>query len=239
VVGLTNIELAAQAEPQEKITYVIVPGAYGGAWNYRVIGDLLAAEGHSVYRVQLTGLGERVHLASPDIGLETHITDVVNTLLWEDLRNVVLVGHSYGGMVITGVADRVPERIRRLVYVDAFLPNSGESLVSLAEREGMPRAWTVQDGYAVFPGSATSSSVPRNVPQPLKTFTDALHLNGNGSRLPATYILTFLRGEERDDFQPFADRAAARGWRVVRMEANHNPQRSAPNALLPILLAGP
>jgi pimeloyl-ACP methyl ester carboxylesterase len=91
----------------------------------------LRAKGYNVYRPQLTGLGDRVHLARPDVGLNTHIEDVVNTILFEDLHDIVLVGHSYGGMVITGVADRVPDRIRKLIYVDALVPNDGESLMSI------------------------------------------------------------------------------------------------------------
>ena len=100
--------------------------------------SLLTAQGHRVYRVTLTGLGERVHLASPSIGLTTHIADVVNTISWEQLEDVVLVGHSYGGMVITGVADRIPARIRALIYVDAFLPESGESVARLTGAELAP-----------------------------------------------------------------------------------------------------
>src|SRR5262245_43565749 len=93
------------AHPAKHYTYVIVHGAWGGGWDWLAIDSMLARHGHKVVRVTLTGLGERHHLASPNIGLDTHIEDVVNAILWDNLRDVVLVGHSYGGMVITGVAD--------------------------------------------------------------------------------------------------------------------------------------
>src|SRR5208282_2345856 len=110
----------------QKFTYVIVHGAWGGGWDWKHVDDLLTADGHEVYRPTLTGQGEHSNLSSTNIDLDTHIQDIVNVILWENLHDVVLVGHSYGGMVITGVADRVPDRIQRLVYVDALLPENGE-----------------------------------------------------------------------------------------------------------------
>src|SRR5258707_3127492 len=119
----------AKRDPVAKPTIVIVHGAWGGSWAFRRVDELLRQKGFNVYRPQLTGLGERVHLSNPDIGLSTHIDDVVNTILFEDLHDIILVGHSYGGMVITGVADRLPDRIHRLVYPDAFVPNDGASVM--------------------------------------------------------------------------------------------------------------
>src|SRR4029077_10581884 len=110
----------------QRFTYVIVHGAWGGGWDWKQVDQLLSADGHKVYRPTLTGQGERSHLASTNIDLDTHIQDIVNVILWEDLHDVVLVGHSYGGMVITGVADRVPDRIKHIIYVDALLPEDGE-----------------------------------------------------------------------------------------------------------------
>ena len=118
-----------QPAASNKPTIVIVHGAWGGAWAFKRVEALLRDKGFNVYRPQLTGLGERVHLARPDVGLSVHIEDVVNTILFEDLHDITLVGHSYGGMVITGVADRVPDRIKRLVYLDAMVPNDGESVL--------------------------------------------------------------------------------------------------------------
>ena len=136
VPGVLN-PLRAQ-EPVPRHTYVLVHGAWGGGWDWRPVSDILTSRGHRVFRVTLTGLGERAHLASPDIGLETHITDVINTMLYENLRDVTLVGHSYGGMVITGVADRIPDRLAHLAYVDAFVPEDGESVMTLGTAGARP-----------------------------------------------------------------------------------------------------
>jgi pimeloyl-ACP methyl ester carboxylesterase len=99
-------------------TYVLVPGFWVGGWVWNEVTGMLRARGHDVHPVTLTGLGEREHLATPDVDLDTHITDVENLLRYEDLHDVVLVGHSYGGLVVTAVADRMPERVKQLVYVD-------------------------------------------------------------------------------------------------------------------------
>ena len=234
VVLVAQVGQAQRPAPQ---TYVIVHGAWGGSWDWRVVDSLLIRRGHHVYRPSLTGLGERVHLASPSIGLATHIEDVVNTILWENLHDIVLVGHSYGGMVITGVADRVPERIHRLVYLDAFLPDSGERTLDLADSIGVTYVRpNIRDGLIVPPWVTDHSAVPRDVPQPLRTFTDTLRLlNPMGREVPGVYILTVEPGREPDDFQPMANRALARGWLVRRLTADHVPERSAPVALVKML----
>ena len=113
-------------------TYVLVHGGGHGGWCYQKVARLLRAEGHEVHTPTLTGLGERSHLLSPDIDLDTHIHDVVSLLFHEDLHDVTLVGHSYGGMVITGIADRTADRVGRIVYLDAANPVNGQSLVDVA-----------------------------------------------------------------------------------------------------------
>jgi pimeloyl-ACP methyl ester carboxylesterase len=232
---LSTQRTTRQTAPRE--TYVLVHGATGGGWDWWVVDSMMSGGGHRVVRPTLTGLGERVHLASPNIGLATHIDDVANVILWENLKDVVLVGHSYGGMVIAGVADRIPERIRRLVYLDAFLPDSGETAIELAESMGMPSIRSsVRDGFLV-PGWVTDPrAIPRDVPHPFRTLTDTIHLtNPAARRLPATYILTVEPGKTTDAFQMFADRATKRGWTVYRMAADHTPERSAPSALVKLL----
>src|SRR5436190_10040008 len=114
---------ALTAHAGEPYTIVVVHGATAGGWEWKRAARFLTDDGHTVYRATLTGLGEREHLNSPDIDLQTHINDVVNLILYEDLHDVVLTGHSYGGMVITGVIDRIPERIRHVVYLDAAVPD--------------------------------------------------------------------------------------------------------------------
>jgi pimeloyl-ACP methyl ester carboxylesterase len=223
-------------------TFVLVHGAWGGGWTYKALDHELTQQGHTVYRPTLTGLGERVHLASSDITLDTHIQDVVNLMLYEDLHDITLVGHSYGGMVITGVADRVPERIARMIYLDAVVPGDGESLLDIhRKRAGMLEKLT-RDGFVMFPRDTRNDPPPKNVPQPLKTVTEPLHLRHQ--RPPAidtTYILTVAQGQkaEDDDFAAQAERARARGWKVIQMTGDHNIQRTAPEALAALLAATP
>ena len=227
-----------KTDTPQKPTIVIVHGAWGGSWAFRKVEALLREKGFNVYRPQLTGLGERVHLARPDVGLSTHIDDVVNTILFEDLHDIILMGHSYGGMVITGVADRVPDRIRRLVYVDAFVPNDGESAMTLVGARGDWLKPMIKGDYIVPAWVKPDQSPPHDVPQPLKTFTEPITLkNKAGSRIPATYILTVDAGKEAkdDDFWPQAQRARERGWPVQQLTADHNAQWSAPEALVEML----
>jgi pimeloyl-ACP methyl ester carboxylesterase len=164
---------------------------------------------------------------------------VVNTILWEALTDVILVGHSYGGMVITGVADRIPERIRQLVYLDAFLPDSGESLADIRpEAVAGLLASNTHDGMVIPPWVTADQPVPRDVPHPLRTFNDTLHLrNPARTRVPAAYILTVEPDQPVDNFQTFADRARARGWDVRQLTADHVPERSAPEPLVDMLLS--
>ncbi|MBB5686756.1 pimeloyl-ACP methyl ester carboxylesterase [Sphingobium boeckii] len=185
-------------------TYVLVHGGGHGGWVYQKVARLLRQAGHEVYTPTLSGLGERAHLRHPDIDLDTHITDIVAVLTYEDLRDVILVGHSYGGMVITGVADRAAERIRELVYLDAAHPRNGESLATVAPQQMEPTyagAKTV-DGVELvmwpFPGMAGFLGVtdPDDVawteskltPHPWKCFSQPLTLTHGTSTLPRTNI---------------------------------------------------
>lgn len=208
-------------------TFVIVHGAWGGSWAFRDVESLLRARGHEVYRPSLTGLGERVHLASPEIDLSTHVMDVVNVLLYEELEDVVLVGHSYGGMVVTGVADRVPERIAQLIYLDAFLPESGESANTSRGQPGAGTSAWERDGFIIPPWLDQNRPPPSDVPHPAMTFSEPIVLENPAARgIPASYILT------TEPFEFFAERARVRGWVVERMDADHNPQWSAPELLV-------
>jgi pimeloyl-ACP methyl ester carboxylesterase len=217
---------AAPAKP----VMLIVHGAWGGAWQFSKVDPLLREKGFDVRRPTLTGLGERAHLGSKDIGLETHIQDVVNVILFERLENIILVGHSYGGMVITGVADRLPDRIRKLVYLDAMVPNDGESAAQvMGSTEWIDKM--TKDGMIVPAWVQPGKPHPFDVPHPAKTFTDALTLkNPAREKIPAVYILTVDPGKkpEEDGFWKSAERARARGWTVTIMEADHNPQWRKP-----------
>lgn len=228
--GCSPLTLHAAPAPTKPVM-LIVHGAWGGAWQFSKVDPLLREQGFDVRRVTLTGLGERAHLASSDLTLETHIQDVVNVLLFERLENVILVGHSYGGMIISGVADRVPERIAKLIYLDAILPNDGESALQAMGRSGDWISPMLRDGMLV-PGWVTPGKPhPFDVPHPAKTFTEPLALkNPARERIPAVYILTVDPGRkpQEDDFWGCAERARARGWPVTIMEADHNPQWRKP-----------
>ena len=221
-----------------KPVYVIVHGAWGGSWAFKKVDSLLTEKGCIVYRPSLTGQGERVHLATTTIDLRTHISDVVNTILFEDLHDVILVGHSYGGMIITGVADSLPGRIKKLVYLDAFVPENGESVFTIFGDRASGFKDMIKDGFIVPRWVAEGKAPPKDVPHPLKTFSDSLVLTNNSrSGLPSIYILTVARGTEaaKDDFASQAERARKKGWPVRQLEADHNPQWSATEALVKLL----
>lgn len=230
----------AQAQRGEKKpVFVIVHGAWGGSWAFRKVDSLMTAKDYIVYRPSLTGLGERVHLASPDVTLNTHIADVVNTILFEELTEIVLVGHSYGGMVITGVADRVPDRIRKLIYLDAMVPDDGETVIHLMDPKGDGLSRMIEGDYLIPLWVKRDQNPPKDVPHPLKTFLQPIELkNQKRSDLPSAYILTVAKEKkaEEDDFAPFAERARQRGWPVFHMQADHNPQWSAAEELVKMLL---
>jgi pimeloyl-ACP methyl ester carboxylesterase len=223
------------------LTIVFVHGAWGGGWQFHKVQPLLEEAGHTVFRPTMTGLGERVHLAGPEVGLSIHIEDIVNVLEFEDLDDVVLVGHSYGGMVIAGVADRVPHRIARLIFMDAMVPENGESVADLFG-EAIDTMATAGGGGAepwqlVPLWVEEGEQPPVDVPQPALTFTEPIELNNpEAARLPAAFILTVERGKEVDDFDVFADRARDRGWEVIEMEGGHNPQWFQPEAFVGVLL---
>lgn len=184
---------------------VLVPGAWMGGWCWRKLAPQLRDAGLDVYTPTLTGLGERAHLARPDIGLDTHLQDVINVLEFEDLRDVVLLGHSYAGAVVTGVADRVPARLRQVVYLDASVPDDGESMLDdpafreyveeAARRGGDGWRWplpefTDLDRFASIAGISESDLQwfrRLAVPHPLKTMTDPIRLSGP-ARVARTYI---------------------------------------------------
>jgi pimeloyl-ACP methyl ester carboxylesterase len=226
------------AQQKSQTTYVLVHGAWGGSWAFKKVDSIMTAHGNVVYRPSLTGQGERVHLASTNVDLSTHIDDVVNMILFEDIKDIVLMGHSYGGMVVTGVADRIPERIRKLIYLDAFLPVDGEAVFT-SNPEGS--SWLKQmekDGMIVPPWVKADQPVPKDVPQSVKTFTEAISLkNQKAQSLPAVYILTVDPGKkpEEDTFYKFAERAKKRNLKYIEMIADHNPQWSKVDELVKVL----
>ena len=216
--------------------FMLVPGAWGGGWDWKQVDQILTTDGYKVSRATLTGLGERYHLASTNIDLDTHINDLVNHIIWEDLHNVILVGHSYGGMVITGVADRVPDRIKQLIYVDAFVPKDGDSVNTLQTNTTF---FVVTNGWAIGKWMAVNPPPPHDVPMSEKCFSQPIHLIHQAAltNIPTTYILTVDKGADptTDDFYPFYHTALTRGQHVIIMEADHNVQRSNPRELCELI----
>ena len=232
-------------------TFVIVHGAWSGAHAWRKVRPLLRAAGHDVFTPALTGLGERAHLASPDIDLETHINDVVGVLEYEDLQDVLLVGHSYGGVVITGAADRVPQRVAQLVYLDAEVPADGQSeydLLPTDERamyeelaHGRGDAWKIPPPVPEpLPDDLDPDlrwALSRMVPQPLKTFSQPVRLtNPVAPALVRTYIFCTL-GKEGQQLPRYVERARSEpGWRYYELAEGHGAHITAPQKLTQLLL---
>ena len=200
-------------------TYVLVHGAWGGGWYWERTARLLRASGHEVFTPTLTGNGERSHLLTPEVGLETHVADIMAVLRYERLSDVVLVGHSYGGMVVSAVADRVTERIGTLVYLDAALPRNGEAMIDfvLPERRAkmLEGVKTRGEGWKVPPVPAEQWGI--DVPedrtwldllfgfQPLKALTDRIALSGRHLSVPKKVYIS-ASAYDPSPFQQFAQR---------------------------------
>ena len=232
-------------------TYVLVHGGWHGGWCWKKVTPLLRAAGHDVYAPTLTGLGERVHLLTPAVGLETHVEDVLGVLRYEDLQQVVLVGHSYGGIVITGVAERAADRLAHLVYLDAFVPRDGQCLLDLVppERAAATReqAKTTGDGWRVPPRPVEQFGVtaeadlrwagPKVGDQPRLTFEQPVHCASVAS---AALPRTFIRCTESagSGFSAtFAERVRAdTSWRYRELATGHDAMITAPDALADLLL---
>ena len=205
-------------------TYVLVHGAWGCAWNYRLTARDLRAAGHDVYMVALTGLGDRKHLASPAIDLSLHIKDVMGVLEVYDLRDIILVGHSYGGMVITGVSAIAAERIHSLVYIDAFVPKGGQSLWDLADETTRAHFVNAQrdhpglvDPFPQPPGAPTRPLSPL----PFASLVEPVRLTGAEQRITRrTYV--YADGGAPTIFDQFRDTVKDDpAWRYVSLKGGH------------------
>ena len=225
---------------------VLAHGAWSAAWAWKKMRPLFRAAGHEFFSPTYTGLGERAHLAQPNIDLSTHIDDVLSVLEFEDLRDVTLIGHSYGGMVATGVADKAPDRLARVIYLDAFAPRNGQSLFDLvgpkteaamrgsAEKQG--------DGWRIPPINPPPDTSPEDLawtgprrrPQPIKTFDQKLRLTRPTA--PPRHYIYAKKNAPGDVFRQFADRARSEpGWTCHEIDASHNPHITCPDALMKLL----
>jgi pimeloyl-ACP methyl ester carboxylesterase len=224
-------------------TFVLVHGAWHGGWCWTRVRRALLDQGHEVLAPTLTGLCERSHLLSRDVDLKTHIDDVANLIRWRELSDVVLCGHSYGGCVISGAADLVPERLAALVYLDAFVPEAGQSLHDTLPPEVRQQQLDLADefgeGWRVPPIPAEVFNVnpadrawvdSQCTPQPLATFQQALP-PGDGRSRVATNHYIYAADWDGSPFTGFYEQAKARGWAASEIACGHDVMLDRPDAL--------
>jgi pimeloyl-ACP methyl ester carboxylesterase len=230
-----------------KHAFVLVHGAWHGGWCWRRVTDLLAARGHEAFAPTLTGVGERAHLLSPAIGLDTHVADIVNVFEFEDIRDAVLVGHSYGGMVVTGVAERLPGRIKSIVYLDAFVPTDNQSMLDLLSderRKQTGEAAAKSGGLTVPPIPAAVFKVnaadqawvdSKCTIHPFKTMTDKIRITGARDRIgKKAYV--FAEGYGSPQFRVFYERYKTDPtWRSYALPCGHDVMVDMPEQLTKIL----
>ncbi len=247
---LAGAAQTGQRAKAKAATYVLVHGGGHGGWCYQRVATLLRAAGHNVHAPTLTGLGERAHLVNPGIDLDTHITDVVNVLQYEDLSNVILVGHSYGGMVITGVADRALSRIGHLVFLDAAHPRNGQSLAAIAAvmQDARKQGRTVNGvemvlwpdtdiikNYGVTKAEDIAWMKGKLTPHPWKTFDTPLRLSNEAAvlKIPSTDI---TRPAPTANLPPDVATPSKRKEGAWEINTGHDMMVTAPQAVTEILL---
>lgn len=227
-------------------TFVLVPGAWLGGWCWRRVTPLLRSAGHEVYTPTLTGLGERAHLGTPETGLDTHIQDVVSLIDCEELDDVILLGHSASGLVAAGVANAIPGRIRRIVYLAANIPTNGESMMGgewgdkareQAEASGIPWRWPLWEDLSDDGPDLSAGDIAwirrHAVGHPLKVLLDPVPFDNPAAQaLPHTFIYCTKEWGPWDEVK-----ADPVGWDLREIESGHWPMFSAPRQLAEMLSA--
>jgi pimeloyl-ACP methyl ester carboxylesterase len=247
-VGLIGVADRASAQMQTSAkTFVLVHGAWHGGWCWRRVSDLLQQQGHKVFTPTMTGLGERSHLIGGKVNLATHVTDIVNVIKWEGLGDIVLVGHSYGGMIISGVAEQMRDAIGSIVFLDAFVPENGDSLATKASqpvREAI--ASLVEKGEtAMKPVSAAVFRVNEKdrawidamcTPHPVATLTDKITVTGARDRVAKKAYIR-AKGYPSVPFDGAQERFKADAtWRVHELPCGHDAMVDMPDRLTEILV---
>lgn len=229
-------------------TYVLVHGAWGGGWKFARVAERLRKRGHIVFTPTLTGAAERSHLLSGAINLTTHVTDVLNVIRYEDLSDVVLLGHSYGGMVITAVADRTAEKIAALVYLDAFVPEDGQSLfdLNIPANTQMFLARAGGNGGLLIPPPPAKAYFNVNdadaarvdelaAPQPIGTMIEKVSLTGAYRGVKKNVYVHGAVLPRESPFKRFHDGAKAAGWETHALPCGHDIMLDRPDELTEIL----
>lgn len=230
-------------------TFVLVHGGWSGAHGWRKVRQLLAAEGHDVFTPSLTGVGERVHLSSPQVGLLTHVHDVVNQILFEDLSDIVLVGYSYGGAVVTAAVEHVADRVSELVYLDAFVPREGQSVAELSGRD-QPSTITLGTQWLAPPPDRQYEDPDegawqraRRVPHPVKCFTDPVRVSRPVEEHGFGLVYIKATADSRDApggnaFWDAAEHAKdSIRWQYLEIDTNHMVASNRPHDLAELLAA--
>lgn len=236
---------SANGQSAEQKTYVLLHGAWHGAWCWQKVAPQLRAAGHRVYTPTQTGLGERSHLLNASVGLETFIEDLQNVLIWEDLHDVILVAHSFGGIVASAVADRMPQRLRHLVFLDALILENGQSPFSTVpeavanSRRALagqsPAGLTIPvpsaDKLGVTDPQDTVWLIDKCTPHPIKTYEDSLALQHDpGNGVPATYIAVTPYYAPTQASREYAK--ARKDWTYAEIAAGHDAMITSPQVLI-------
>jgi len=227
--------------------FVLVHGAWHGGWCWRRVADLLEKQGHKVFTPTLTGLGERSHLMRAGINVSTHVTDIVNMLKWERLSGVVLCGHSYGGLVVSGVAEQVADKIGSIVFLDAFLPDNGDSMMELTAQavRDQIKAASERGELGVPPRSAAAFLVNEKdrawvdslcVPQPIGCMTEKVKLSGARERIGKKAYIRAASYPNPGFDAAYARVKADRSWRTYQVPCGHDVMVDMPERLAEILL---
>lgn len=237
----------ALAQPTPR-TFVLVHGAWHGGWCWRRVADRLEREGHKVYAPSLTGLGDRAHLITNRINVSTHITDIVNILRFEDLSDIVLVGHSYAGFVISGVAEREQTRIKSIVFLDAYVPQNGQSIYSMSSerlRETVNAAIKRGD-TGMAPAKAAYFSVNEKdrayvdskcTPQPVGTYNEPLTITGARERIAKKAYIR-AKGWNAPGFDAVVARLRSDpSWKLHDVPCGHDVMIDMPDRLTELLVA--
>jgi pimeloyl-ACP methyl ester carboxylesterase len=216
-------------------TFVLVHGAWHGGWCWQRVSDRLTAQGHRVFAPTLTGVCERSHLDSPSVDLSTQIRDVVNEIRWKDLENVVLVGHSYGGMVITGVAEQVASKLASIVYLDAFVPADGQSLGDLGGKVDAGPFTTPIPAARFAVNEADRAWVDSKMtPQSTACFTEKIKLTGAYQRIARK---TYIRANRFPGFATTLERIRSdASWKTFTVDCGHDVMIDKPDELTSILV---
>jgi pimeloyl-ACP methyl ester carboxylesterase len=228
-------------------TFVLVHGAWHGGWCWRRVADLLEAKGHKVFTPTLTGLGERSHLMNAGINLDTHIMDVVNVIKWEDLSDVVLAGHSYGGWPVSGAIEQIGDRVSSVIYLDAFIPENGQKSLDTASefaRKGAMEAMAKGEISRKGPPASTFHVNENDqawvdsklTPQPIGVMLQPIKLTGALERVARkTYIRAPLYPQPSFD-KYYQAKSADASWRTYKVPCGHDVMVDMPDRLVEILL---